>query len=209
MITRFAILGLLILAAVPAAFAGKKQGLSLTKLPTATVEIKSLKLPHPKQKCPNWAWAVTVEMMLARQGVDIKQSDWILKANGGEVCIESTPVLDDIKHVVDGNYVQPDGSKIHISGLVTKSATDVGYLIGSLREGRPLLILYDGRVLVLQSLLYDEYIYPNNQRMFEVVKMTLLDPLGNDPVIFDKATDDADRVEGIFEVRVGPIEPFQ
>jgi hypothetical protein len=191
------------------AFAGKKQGLSLTKLPTATVEIKSLKLPRPRQLCPNWAWAVGVEMMLARQGVDIKQTDWILKANGGELCIESTPVLEDIKHVVEGNFVQPDGSKIHISAIVTKGAPDVGYLVGSLREGRPLLILYNGRVLVLQSLLYDEYIYPNNQRMFEVVKMTMLDPLGGDPIIFDKATDDPARVEGIFEVRVGPIEPFQ
>jgi hypothetical protein len=148
-------------------------------------------------------------MMLARQGVDIKQVDWIMKANGGEVCIESTPVLDDVKRVVTGNYVQPDGSKIHISGIVTKGANDVGYLIGSLREERPLLILLGGRVLVLQSLLYDEYIYPNNQRMFEVVKMTLLDPLGGDPVIFDKAADDPGLVQGIFEVRVGPIEPFQ
>jgi hypothetical protein len=191
------------------ALAGKKQGVSLTKRPTASVEIKALKLPQPKQKCPNWAWAATVEMMLARQGVDIKQSDWIVKANGGELCIETTPVLDDIKRVVTGNYVQPDGTKIHLSAIITKDATDVGYLVGSLRDGRPLLILYGGRVLVLQSLLYDEYIYPNNQRMFEAVRLTLLDPLGSDPVIFDKARDDPALVQGIFEVRVGPIEPFQ
>jgi hypothetical protein len=192
-----------------AMFAGKKQGLSLTKLPTATVEIKSLTFPHPKQRCPNWAWAVTVEMMLAQQGVDIKQSDWILKANGGELCIESTPVLEDIRRVVTGNHVQPDGSKIHISAIVTKDVTDVGYLVGCLRDDRPLLVLYGGRILVLQSLLYDEYIYPNNQRMFEAVKMTLLDPLGGDPVIFDKSTNDPAVVQGILELRVGPIEPFQ
>ena len=191
------------------AFAGKKHGLSLTKLPTATAEIKSLSIPTAKQKCPNWAWAVTVEMMLARQGVDIKQTDWIMKANGGELCIESTPVLEDVKRVVTGNYVQPDGSKIHISGIVTKGATDVGYLVGSLREERPLLILYGGRVLVLQSMIYDEYIYPNNQRMFDVVKMTLVDPLGGAPVVYEKTNDDPMLVEGIFEVRVGPIEPFQ
>ena len=198
-----------VLICTAAAFAGKKQGLSLTKLPTATVEIKSLKITAAKQKCPNWAWAATVEMMLARQGVDIKQSDWIMKANGGEVCIESTPVLDDVKRVVTGNFVQPDGSKVHISGVVTKDVWDVGYLIGSLKEERPLLILYGGRVLVLQSVTYDEYVYPNNQRMFEVEKMTLLDPLGGDPVIFDKSTDDPALVQGAFEVRVGPIEPFQ
>jgi hypothetical protein len=208
MLRRFAIVAA-VLACSLTMQAGKKQGLSLAKLPTATVEIKSLAIPVAKQKCPNWAWAAAVEMMLARQGVDIKQTDWILKANGGELCIETTPVLEDIKRAVQGNYVQPDGSKIHIAGIVTKGAPDVGYLVGSLRDERPLLILYGGRVLVLQSVLYDEYIYPNNQRMFEVVKLTLLDPLGGPPVIFDKATDDPALVEGIFEVRVGPIEPFQ
>ena len=208
MFRRVSILAIM-LAFTVAAHAGKKQGLSLTKLPTASAEIKSLALPLAKQKCPNWAWAATVEMMLARQDVDIKQTDWILKADGGELCIENTPSLERIKRVVEGNYVQPDGSKIHITGIVTKDITDVGYLVGSLREGHPLLILYGGRVLVLQSILYDEYIYPNNQRMFEVVKMTLLDPLGGAPVIYDKTTDDPNRVEGAFEVRVGPVLPFQ
>jgi hypothetical protein len=206
---RRAYIVVLVISFALSAQAGKKQGLSLTKLPTATVEIKSLKLPMAKQKCPNWAWAAVVEMMLARQNVDIKQSDWILKANGGELCIETTPVLDDIKRVVTGNHVQPDGSKIHISVIVTSGATDVGYLVGSLRDERPLLILYGGRVLVLQSMIYDEYIYPNDQRMFDVLKMTLLDPLGGDPVVYDKTTDDPALVQGILEVRVGPIEPFQ
>ena len=94
-------------------------------------------------------------------------------------------------------------------GPIAAHDAQLSDLVGSLRDERPLLILYGGRVLVLQSVLYDEYIYPNNQRMFEVVKLTLLDPLGGPPVIFDKATDDPALVEGIFEVRVGPIEPFQ
>ena len=206
---RFLSILAVMLALTLAGYAGKKPGLSLTKLPTASAEIKSLALQLAKQKCPNWAWAATVEMMLARQDVDIKQTDWILKADGGELCIETKPSLEAIKRVVEGNYVQPDGSKIHITGIVTKEVTDVGYLVGSLREGRPLLILYSGRVLVLKAIVYDEYIYPNNQRMFEVVKMTLLDPFGGDPVIFDKSIDDPNRVEGAFEVRVGPVLPFQ
>jgi hypothetical protein len=208
MLRRLSIIAIVVVCSLPA-IAGKKLGVSLTKLPTATVEIKSLKVPHPKQSCPNWAWAAAVEMMLGIQGVDIKQTDWVLKANAGEVCIESAPLLENIKRVVEGNYVQPDGSKIHITGIVTTDVSDVGYLIASLRDGHPLLILYAGRVLVLQGMLYDEYIYPNNQRMYEVVKMTMLDPLGGDPVIFDKSTDEPARVQGVFEVRVGPIQPFQ
>ena len=208
MFRRICIFALLLACAAPA-FAGKKAGAAITKLPTKTVEIKALLIPMPKQHCPNWAWAAVVEMMLARQDVTIKQTDWILRANAGELCIETTPDLDEIKRVVTRNYVQPDGSKIHIKGIVTPDATDVGYLVTSVRDQKPLMMLIGGRVLVLQSVDYDEYIYPNNQRMFEIVKMTLIDPFGGKPVIFDKTTDDTSQIGGVFEVRVGPIEPFQ
>jgi hypothetical protein len=198
-----------ILASAATTLAGNKSGVAITKLPTKTVDIKALLVPVPKQHCPNWAWAAVVEMMLARQDVTIKQTEWILRANAGELCIETTPDLDQIKRVVTMNHVQPDGSKIHIKGIVNPDATDVGYLVTSVRDQRPLMMLIAGRVLVLQSLDYDEYIYPNNQRMFEIVKMTLLDPFGGKPVVFDKATDDTSQIGGVFEVRVGPIEPFQ
>ena len=72
--------------------------------------------------------------MLARQDVTIKQTDWILRANAGELCIETTPDLDQIKRVVTMNHVQPDGSKIHIKGIVTPDVTDVGYLVTSVRD---------------------------------------------------------------------------
>ncbi len=198
-----------VLACAITSSAEKRTGVSLTKLPTKTEEIKALMIPVPKQRCPNWAWAAAVEMMLARQNVDIKQTDWILKANGGELCVESTPVLDDIKRVVTMNHVQPDGSKIHIKGIVTRDASDVGYIVTSVRDQRPLMMLIGGQVLVLQSVVYDEYIYPNNQRVFEIVKMVLLDPYGGKPVVFDKGVDDTSQIGGIFEVRVGPVEPFQ
>jgi len=208
MFCRACIFALILVNAV-IAFAGKKTGVAITKLPTKTVEIKSLVIPVPKQHCPNWAWAAVVEMMLARQDVAIGQTDWILKANAGELCIETTPDLSEIKHVVTMNHVQPDGSKVHIKGIVTPDATDVGYLVTSVRDQRPLMMLIGGRVLVLQSLDYDEYIYPNNQRMFEIVKMVLLDPFGGKPIVFDRLEDDTSQIGGVFEVRVGPIEPFQ
>lgn len=208
MLRRPCIVALLLVGMLPAA-AEKKTGVAITKLPTKTEEIKALLIPVPKQHCPNWAWAAVVEMMLARQDVTIKQTDWILRANAGELCIETTPDLQQIKRVVTMNYVQPDGSKVHLKGIVTPDASDVGYLVTSVRDQRPLMMLIGGRVLVLQSLDYDEYIYPNNQRMFEIVKMSLLDPFGGKPVVFEKTKDDTSQIGGIFEVRVGPIEPFQ
>ncbi len=206
---RQATVSFILVAVTLPVFGGKPKGAPLTKLPTDSIELKNLRIPKPKQPCPNWAWAAVVQMMLDRQNVTTDQEDWIVKAYGGEVCIETAPVLDDIRRIVTENRVQPDGSKVHLEGVVTKDISDIGYLVGTLREQKPLLILFGGRVLVLKSMDYDEYIYPNNQRMFVILKMTMADPLGGEPVIFDAATDDATQIQGAFEVRVGPIQPFQ
>jgi hypothetical protein len=58
--------------------------------------------------------------------------------------------------------------------------------------------------VLLQSIDYDEYIYPNNQRMFEALKLTLVDPLSDKPIVFEKGTDDLSDLGGVVEVRVGP-----
>lgn len=202
---------ILVLASVLPAVAGKpKPRPTLVKLDPAIEQIANLKLLTPKQPCPNWAWASAVELMLARQNVVLDQTYWILKANAGEVCIENPVDLGMIRKAVEGDYVQPDGDKIHIGVVVTPGVpNDVGYLIRSIREGRPLLILWRGRPVVLQAIEFDEYIYPNNQRMYEARKLTFLDPLGEKPIVFDKATDKPSDLGGILEVRVGPIEHFR
>jgi hypothetical protein len=148
--------------------------------------------------------------MLARQNVDLKQTYWILKANAGELCIETPVSLNALKRTVDGDYVLLDGRQVHLEGVVTPGAPrDVGYLVGSLREGRPLMMLWQGRPMVLQSMDFDEYIYPNNQRMFEAVRLKLVDPLGDAPVVFEKLNHSMSDLGGVFEVRVGPIEHFR
>ncbi len=205
-------LSVLLLLLVPVAlYGGKpKPHPTLVKLPAAVAEIKGLELPNLKQHCTNWAWAAAIELMLARQDVHLTQDYWVLKANGGEVCVQSLPALDDLKRLVDGNYVLLDGRNIHLEGVVTPGPPqDVGYLIRLMREGRPLLVVYREQVMVLQSVEFDEYIYPNDQRMYEVEKLVMLDPLGDKPVTFDKAKDNPAEIMGVFEVRSGPIEHFK
>jgi len=193
------------------AFAGKKPNPTLVKLPPAIAQIEGLKVPTPQQSCPNWAWAAAVNLMLTRQGVtDFKQSDWILKANGGEVCIETPIDLNAVKKAIDGNYTLLDARKVHLeTNVIVGTPQDMGYFIESLQKGRPLLILLQGKPLVLQSIEYDEYIYPNNQRMYEARKLTLIDPYTNKATIFDKLTDASTDITGVLEVRVGPIEHFR
>jgi hypothetical protein len=192
-------------------FAGKKPNPTLVKLPPAVAQIEGLKVPTPQQSCLNWAWAAAVDLMLTRQGVtDFKQSDWILKANGGEVCIDSPIDLNAVKKALDGDYVLLDTRKVHLqTNVILGTPRDMGYFIESLQNGRPLLVLLQGKPLVLQSIEYDEYIYPNNQRMYEARKLTLLDPFGGKPIVFAKLTDDSTDITGVLEVRVGPIEHFR
>src|SRR5690349_1897981 len=102
--SRRAITAFIFLTASSFLLAGKKPFPTLVKLPPATAQIEGLKVPAPKQACPNWAWAAAVELMLTRQSVtDFKQLDWILKANGGEVCVESAIDLNAVKKAIDGD----------------------------------------------------------------------------------------------------------
>lgn len=190
-----------------AAFGGKKPLPTLVKLPPKSEEIKDLSLVRAKQACPNWAWAAIVEMMLAHQDVpDMKQTDWILKANAGEPCLEVPVDLNAIKRVVEGEYVLLSTHKVRLEGVVTPGApSDVGYLIQNVQNGNPLMLLWRGRPMALEAIEYDEYVYPNNQRMFEVLTLTLADPISGKSEVFDKAKDDPAEIGGAFEVRVVPL----
>jgi len=201
---------LLILTALPL-WAKKKPLPTLVKQPPKTAEIADLKVPASKQACPNWAWAAAVELMLEKQSVvDYKQTYWILKSAAGELCIETAIDLDQLKHWVDGDYILMDGNHVHFEGTVVSGPPqDVGYLIQLLQEGRPAMLLWHGHPYVLQGVEYDEYIYPNSQRMYEARKLILLDPLGKDPIVFDKTKDDLSEIGGVFEVNVGPIEHWR
>ena len=203
---------LLIISALPLLAGDKKVTLGpLVKRDPQTAEIKDLQVPKPKQACPNWAWAAVVQLMLEKQNVtDYPQTYWVLKSAAGELCIESPIDLNQLKHWVEGDYILSDSSHVHFGGIVTPGAPqDVAHLVALLREGHPVMVIWQGRACVLKSIEYDEYIYPNNQRMFEARKLVLVDPLAKDPVLIDKTKDDLSQFGGVFELKVGPIDHFR
>jgi hypothetical protein len=200
---------LLLLSALPLE-AGKSAAVSLIKKPPQTTEIANLEVPKPKQACPNWAWAAAIQLMLSEQDItDYKQTYWVMKSAGGELCIEKPIDLDQLKQLVDGDYKLSDGNDIHFQGVVTQGApTDVGYFINQLKQGQTAMMLWHGKPFLLQAIEYDEYIYPNGQHTFEARKLTLLDPLTKEAAVFDKTKDDIKKLGGVFEVKVGPVDPF-
>lgn len=201
----------LLVLVVCSAQAGKpKPRPTLVKLDPQTETIDDLKLIDPKQSCLNWEWASIVENSLSRQGLALSQTDLILKANGGEVCVLAAIELTEIKKAVEGIYVQPDGSKVEVDAIVLPGVPrDVGYLLGRIRDQRPILILWRGHPYALKAIEYDEYVYPNDQRMYEARKLMLLDPESGKLVTFDKEKDNALDLGGTLEVRVGPVQHFR
>ena len=201
---------LALLFAVPLA-AEKKKGAPLAKLPPQTVDIADLKVSSPAQACTNYAVAVAVESMLRVQKVALDQHFWVQKANGGELCIEPVPDLDRLARSVNGVYTLEDGRKITLETRVIPGAPTVpDDAIAPLRHGIPLLVFWKSRALLLHTVVYDEYIYPNGQRMFQLREMKMTDPVAparEREVSFVTGTDDPADIAAMVLVTVTPNNP--
>ena len=198
---------LLVLIALPLA-AGKKplNTAPLVRLQDKHVELSFFWLPTPMQKCTNWAWAVALEAMLRAQQVTIKQNAWVQKAHFGELCIDDAISLEALAKLVDGPYILDDGRHVRLQSRIISGAPSIpDDLIAPLALGRPVLMFWKSRPLVVRAVTYDEYIYPNGQRMFQIKQMTLVDPLltGKDrEVSFENGRDDPADLAGAFLVDV-------
>jgi hypothetical protein len=209
MVARRALIVALLL--VLPAMAGKKKVAPLVHLPPQTVELAALKLAAPAQKCTNYAWAVAVEAMLRAQDVALDQHFWVQKANGGELCIEPLPALDGLATVINGTYVLNDGRKVRVETRVRSGAPLPDDTIPPLRRNHPVLVFWRSRAYVLKAATYDEYIYPNAQRMFQIREMKLVDPLLRGPdaeTTFVNGRDDPAEITGVVSIRVEPITPM-
>ncbi len=200
---------LLVLISLPLA-AGKKRlnTAPLVRLQDKHVELSVFWLPTPMQKCTNWAWAVALEAMLKAQQVSIKQNAWVQKAHYGEICIDDPPTLESLAKWVDGAYILDDGRHVRLqSRIISGAPTIPDDLIAPLALGRPVLIFWKSRAMVVRAVTYDEYIYPNGQRMFQIKQMVLVDPLltgKNREVSFENGRDDPADIAGAFLVDVVP-----
>jgi hypothetical protein len=208
MFRRALILCSLLALALPLAAGKKSTGASLVRLPEQTAELKALWLPTPVQKCTNWAWAAAVEAMLKSQQVTIKQNAWVVKADLGEVCIDAAPTMEKLARVVEGAYVLDDGRHVRLQARYVSGAPRLpDDLILPVRQGRPVLLFWRSRALVVRAVVYDEYIYPNNQRLFQIKEIRLVDPLltgKQREVSFVNGRDDPGELGGIFLVVVIP-----
>jgi len=204
-----------LLAAADISHAKKYGSNMLQQLPQGSVTVEGLTPATPRQNCENWLWAAEVETILKAQKIDLPQTYWITQANLGEVCVDAPVDLEAIASLIERDYQLEDGSKFHLTALRTVGApSDMGHIISSLRQGRPFVLLWKGHPLLVTGLVYDEYGYPNGQRMYEIREIDMLDllyPEGDERRTrsFVKGTDDVNEIGGMLEVVVSPVDHFR
>lgn len=179
--------------------------------PDQTAEIADLVSATTKQKCENWAWAAGLETILKKQGVDISQNYWVMKAEGGELCKDEMPELESLTKLIDGAYQLDDGRRVRLEALVAPGApTAMDAMIEAPSRGRPMLFVWKGHSYLYRGMVYDELIAANGQRQFYVKRVELLDPFFESQekqnALFDRDKDDPNDINGVVDVMVKPIE---
>jgi hypothetical protein len=196
-------LGMLTLLYVAGCAPKKPQYPGMVARPAQTEEIANMAAVAALQPCPNWAWAAGVEMMLDARGVRIDQRQWVLKANGGEVCLPRVSA-EQLARVIDGDYALDSGRKIRLTGR-WQNVISPDDVIMSARRRRPLLLFWRGHPYVAYGAVYNEFVASTGHRMFEINEIKLYDPAGVGDgryITFLRGRDDLNDIQGVMDIDV-------
>jgi hypothetical protein len=174
-------------------------------------EIAGLVSASAQQKCENWAWAAALETALKAQGVNIPQSSWIAKADGGEVCKDQPADIESLAKTIEGEYALDDGRKVRIHvQAVSGAPANLGALIAAARENRPLIFFWKNHAYVYRGLEYNEMVTTTGTHEFEVEHLELLDPFFDtaekQAATFERDKDNPADINGMLDLKVTPIE---
>ena len=182
----------------------KKQAQSYKLKPDQTADIAADKLSTAKQECENWAVAAGLETMLAKQGVQLDQSYWIMRLNYGELCAPGMPSIDELTKLVNREVVLADGrhAKLELQ-YVPGAPTNIDGLVYGLQLQNISLLVYRGHTYYLAGATYDEYIGLDGRRMLQVKELRLANTFAGKPgITFLRGRDNPDDIQGIATVSV-------
>src|SRR3954463_12729656 len=195
---------LIFLFALPLS-AGKKKSLgTMYRKADQKVELPggtSLGTAH--RKCENYAWAAIVEAMMRAQQVTIPQDDWAERTSGGMKCYTTLDDYGQRAKALNGDYTLDTGRKIRIQADFIVGGASADAMIYSLRVGRPLMVVWNGRPYMLTGLVYDEMIHSSGKaHAFVIRELHLLDaaqPEGapNRSVVVKKENDTDTQIAGL------------
>jgi hypothetical protein len=199
----FAIFFLLLTLSVQAA--DQKQQQQYYVKPDQTADLAAeTKLSTAKQNCENWAMAAGLETMLERQQVVLDQSFWIMRLNGGELCVDDLPTIDALKLVVNREFVLDDGRHVRLEiHFDPGPPVNVDSVIADLKAQQVSLLLWHGHPYYLTGVTFDERIGRDGTRFFAVKEIRLANTYPKLPgVTFQKGRDDPAEIQGILSVSV-------
>jgi hypothetical protein len=185
--------------------AGQKQGQRYYLKPDQTADLaEETKLSTAQQSCENWAIAAGLETMLQKQGVALDQSFWVMRLNGGELCLAEMPTIDALKLMVNRDFVLDDGRHVRLEiRLEPGPPVNVDPVIAGLKLQQVSLLLWHGHPYYLTGVTYDERLGRDGTRFFEVKEIRLANTYPKLPgVTFQKGRDDPAEIQGILSVSV-------
>lgn len=170
------------------------------------LDMEGIQLKAADQSCENWSWVAGITDMAAIGGAHIDQQYLVDRLYGGSVCLPSAGDYNDLARHISHEYVLVDGQKFRIEAQFTPGApTQADPLIVSIRQGRPVMMIWRNRAYLLTGMDYDEYISPTGNRMFMVTALKFFDPAaqeGKHEVVFSRDQDNPDELNGILELSV-------
>jgi hypothetical protein len=114
--------------------------------------------------------------------------------------------LKDVATRLQGRHLLSDGRPIMIAAeYVPATSLVAGSLIGTLTDKQPLLMEWNSHLYVVHGMIYSTTYTAEGGRVDSVLTIFLLDTRFSDQrreVIFDRATDDWGKVQGLLILRV-------
>ncbi|MGC2697678.1 MAG: hypothetical protein WA738_17965 [Candidatus Angelobacter sp.] len=185
----------------------KKQQQSYYLKPDQSADITAgTKMVTARQNCENWALAAGVETLLQRQNVALDQSFWVMRLNGGELCVDTLPTIEALTQVMNKEFVLDDGRHVRLEvRFVPGPPVDVDAVIAGLKLQQLTLFLWRGHPYYLTGITYDERIGRDGTRFFEVKELRLANTFAKQPALaFVKGRDNPDEIGWLLSVAVLP-----
>jgi hypothetical protein len=170
-----------------------------------TVDLASeTKLIKAKQSCENWGLAAGLETMLRHQNVALDQNFWVMKLEGGDLCLTRLPKVESLTQAVNREFALDDGRHVRLeTHFIAGAPVNIDSVIVGLKLQQVSLVIWRGHPYFLSGITYDEHIASNGMRIFVLKEMRLANTFPKLPgVTFEKGRDNPDEIQGILGVTV-------
>jgi hypothetical protein len=183
----------------------KKQQQQYYLKPDQTADLAAdTRMVTAKQDCENWALAAGLETLLQGKNVALDQGFWVMRLNGGELCVNDPPAIDALARVVNKEFVLDDGRHVRLElRFVPGPPVNVDGVIAGLKLQQVSLLLWRGHPFYLTGITYDERIGRDGTRLFAVKELRLTNTFAGKPTVtFQKGRDNPEEIGGMLSVSV-------